>query len=117
MVKEGDILSQIAVDVNSTTAELVTLNGLENPDVLYIGQKLKVPAGSVSPSFSSSPSATPIERGGVYVIQSGDTLSEIAQRAGVTTDELRALNQIEGSTIYAGKEFTSQLWTSAERGS
>ena len=104
VVKEGDILSQIALNVNSTTAELVALNGLENPDVLYIGQKIKVPAGSVSSSSPSSPAATPIERGGVYVIQSGDTLSEIAQRAGVTTEELRALNQIKGSTIYAGKE-------------
>jgi LysM repeat protein len=104
VVKEGDILSQIALDVNSTTAELVALNGLENPDVLYIGQKLKVPGGSVSVNSASAQTTTPIERGGVYVIQSGDTISEIAQRAGVTTEELRALNQIEGSKIYAGKE-------------
>ena len=68
IVQEGDILSQIALDVNSTTAELVALNGLENPDVLYIGQKLQVPAG-MQISFSglyTSASTSSIERGGVY---------------------------------------------------
>lgn len=40
-VKVGDTLSQIVVRAGSTVQELLKLN----PDKIYIGQKLKLPAG------------------------------------------------------------------------
>jgi LysM repeat protein len=41
---------------------------------------------------------------GTYTVQAGDTLSSIAQRAGITTNELAAANQISTYvTIYAGQ--------------
>lgn len=105
IVRKGDTLSQLAVDYDTTTAELVRINGLSNPDVLYVGQELRVPAGrrgSGGSRSSSSSTTSSIKKGGSYTIQKGDTLSEIASAAGVSIDALRQLNNIEGDMIRAG---------------
>jgi lysozyme len=97
------MLSQLAVDFDTTTAELVRLNNLSNPDVLYVGQELQVPAGRGGASRSAAPSSAPaVKKGGTYTIQKGDTLSGIAVAAGVSINELRSLNNIEGDMIRAG---------------
>jgi len=108
IVRKGDTLSQLAVDFDTTTAELVRLNNLANPDVLQVGQELRVPAGRrpAPPSSGSSGSSSgsiQVKKGGTYVIQKGDTLSEIALAAGVSIDSLRRLNNIEGDRIIAGE--------------
>ena len=104
IVRKGDILSQLAVDFDTTTAELVRLNNLSNPDVLYVGQELRVPAGRGGKSRStSSSSAVSVKKGGTYTIQKGDTLSGIAVAAGVSINDLRALNNIQGDMIRAGE--------------
>ena len=45
LVQQGDMISQLAIDFDTSSAKLIALNNLENPDVLYVGQKFKVPAG------------------------------------------------------------------------
>ena len=105
IVQKGDILSQLAVDFDTTTATLVEMNGLSNPDVLYVGQELRVPAGRhrSGKSATISKPATAIKKGGSYTIQKGDTLSEIALAAGVGINDLRELNQIKDDKIFAGE--------------
>ncbi|HSR87680.1 MAG TPA: LysM peptidoglycan-binding domain-containing protein, partial [Pontiella sp.] len=103
IVRKGDMLSQLAVDFDTTTAELVRLNNLSNPDVLYVGQELRVPAGrGGAPRATASSSASSVKKGGTYTIQKGDTLSGIAVAAGVSISDLRSLNNIEGDMIRAG---------------
>jgi len=104
IVQKGDILSRLAVDFGTTTKTLISMNNLSNPDVLYVGQELRVPAGSRSSSSSrsSSKSAPSVKKGGDYVIQKGDTLSGIAVAAGVSLNDLRSLNNIQGDRIIAG---------------
>jgi len=102
IVQKGDILSQLAVDFNTSTKNLIALNNLADPDVLYVGQELLVPAGSVKSPSPSSTSRPAVKKGGTYVIQKGDTLSEIAAAAGVSINELRELNNISGDQIFAG---------------
>lgn len=104
IVRKGDMLSQLAVDFDTTTAELVRLNNLSNPDVLYVGQELRVPAGrgGGSTSSASSRSAPAVKKGGTYTIQKGDTLSGIAVAAGVSINDLRSLNNTQGDMIRAG---------------
>ena len=89
LVQKGDMISQLAIDFDTSSARLIELNNIKNPDVLYVGQKLKVPAGRSalsSPKTSPVSSLSVIEKGGTYLIQSGDTLSGIAQRASVSVD-------------------------------
>ncbi len=103
IVRKGDTISQLAVDYDTTTAELVRMNNLSNPDVLYVGQELVVPAGRRGGSTSSGKSsASSVKKGGTYTIQKGDTLSEIAIAADVSIDALRQLNGIKGDMIRAG---------------
>lgn len=105
IVQKGDILSRLAVEFDTTTQTLVSMNNLSDPDVLYVGQELRVPAGSLrkASSSSSSSSKRSVKKGGEYVIQPGDTLSGIAVAAGVSIDELRSLNNTKDDKIFAGE--------------
>lgn len=49
-VKKGDTLSEIAVRHGTTTKKLASLNGIKNPSVISIGQKIKLPGGGSSGS-------------------------------------------------------------------
>ena len=105
IVQKGDILSRLAVRFNTTTKTLVSMNNLANPDVLYTGQELRVPAGShvsATSNHSSSPKSPSVKKGGTYEIQPGDTLSRIAVAAGVSIEDLRSLNNITDDKIFAG---------------
>lgn len=109
IVQKGDILSRLASDFNTTTKTLISMNNLSNPDVLYVGQELRVPAGggkSSSYSGSSSKSSPSVKKGGEYLIQKGDTLSGIAVAAGVSIDDLRSLNNIKDDKIFAGEKLS-----------
>lgn len=65
IVQRGDTLFIIAQRFRTTTAELIRLNNIANPNVIYVGQRLLVPAsGSVrtpAPTAipAQSPTATP----------------------------------------------------------
>lgn len=41
-VKKGDTLSEIALKYNTTVANLVKLNDIKNPDLIVVGQKLRL---------------------------------------------------------------------------
>ena len=41
-VQRGDTLSAIAKKHNTTVLELVGLNNIKNPDIIQVGQKLRV---------------------------------------------------------------------------
>lgn len=107
IVQKGDMLSKLAVRFDTTSAELIRMNNLSNPDVLYVGQELRVPAGrggsSAKSTGSSKSSTSAVKKGGTYTIQKGDTLGGIALAAGVSIDSLRSLNNIKGDKIIAGE--------------
>lgn len=44
VVQPGDTLSQIAKDHDTTVDALVQLNGIQNPNMIILGQKIKLPA-------------------------------------------------------------------------
>ena len=104
IVQKGDILSKIAVRFDTTTKTLISMNNLSNPDVLYVGQELRIPAGSGHSSYSPPKSSkSSVKKGGKYVIQKGDSLSAIAVAAGVSLNDIRSLNNIQGDKIFAGE--------------
>lgn len=89
-VKNGDTLSKIASEFGLTTSVLARVNHITNVNLIYPGQILKL--------LSTS---SPITR---YTVQSGDTLSAIATKFGVTTDSLAHLNNISNpNMIYPGQ--------------
>ena len=107
-VESGDTLGKIAARYGTTVAELLRLNSLSNPDVIAVGQKLKVPAGSgVSPASVSTPKPATGGQGKTYVVQKGDTLLSIARRFGLTVKQLQSANNIANpDRIYPGQTLT-----------
>lgn len=90
-VRVGDTLSAIAARHNTSISEIMALNRLPS-DRIFAGETLVVA------STGGARSA-----GGEYLVQSGDTLSHIAERFGLRLRELMDLNGLRGSTIYAGQ--------------
>lgn len=94
-VQPGENLYRIALTYNVELEELVSLNGLSSADVIYVGQEIKVP-GITSVSGTA---------GNVYIVQAGDTLSSIAFRYGVSTQEILFENTLDSAdVIYVGQQ-------------
>lgn len=90
VVQPGDTLSGIAARYGTTYQTLAALNGITNPNLIYAGQTIRIPEDWTSTAR-------------YYTIQSGDTLSGIAQKFGTTVSELQRLNGISNpNLIYAG---------------
>lgn len=99
-VKKGDTLSQIAKKFKTTVKSLVNLNRIENPNLIYVNQKLQIYSISSSDSSLGNNSCGKI----MYTIKSGDTLNSIAKRFGSSVNEIAKLNGISNpNLIYAGK--------------
>ena len=101
VVQAGDTLLQIALDAGTDTGTIVALNGLDDPNLLSVGQTLKLPAraaamtagtsaGASAPPASAAAPATASS----YTIASGDTLWDIAQHFGTTSDAIVQLNHL-----------------------
>ncbi len=92
-VKSGETLSEIAVRAGTTVSNLVKLNNIKNPNLIKVGQVLKL-----KNTPSSSKTIT-------YTVKKGDTLSEIAQKYGTTVKKLQELNGIKNpNKIYVGQK-------------
>lgn len=103
IVQPGDTLTRIALRFNVTTAELALANGLSNPNLIVVGQRLTIPGGSPAPTPSpaaSNPGATL-----TYSVQPGDTLFRIATRHNVSVEALAAANALTNvDLIYVGQQ-------------
>jgi len=83
-VADGDTLSEIAERHGMTVEELAQANGIVNPDLILSGEVLVVPGGADGQAAVPAPGDTRMSSGGgSYVVQAGDTLSDIADRFGV----------------------------------
>ena len=74
----GDTLSGIAALFGTTAAEIARMNGIENPDLIFPGQRL----------YLRVPAATPIAACESYAVKPGDTLPGIAERLGLSLQAL-----------------------------
>ncbi|NLO90296.1 MAG: LysM peptidoglycan-binding domain-containing protein, partial [Clostridia bacterium] len=84
-VKKGDTLSHIAKRFGTTVNELARLNNIKNPNLIYVGQKLKISGTASSKSTSNS-------KAQYYTVKKGDTLSHIAVRYKTTVSNLLKIN-------------------------
>ena len=101
-VVSGDTVSAIAHRFGLSAAKVLALNGLSSRSLIFPGQILKLTAGpilvsSTTPLPSTMPSTS--ASGIRYTVVSGDTMSRIANRFGVTTSSVLAANQLLASSI------------------
>ncbi len=90
VVRSGQTLSSIAKRYGVPAARVARANRLSNPDLIVVGQRLRIPGGGRP-------------RHAVHVIRAGETLSQIARRYGTSVAALASRNGIsDPSRIAAG---------------
>ncbi|MEC9123173.1 MAG: LysM peptidoglycan-binding domain-containing protein, partial [Verrucomicrobiota bacterium] len=93
VVAKNETLGGIARKYGVSTAALQAFNGISNPDLLFLGKKLKIPAGSLAQI--------------PYVVRKGDSLGAIASRFGIKTSDLIKANGISRpDLIKVGQKIT-----------
>lgn len=90
-VQSGDTLSGIAAKFGTSYQALASLNGIANPNLIYVGQVLRVNGSANTGSV-------------YYTVRAGDNLSAIASRYGTSYQSIAALNGLANpNLIYAGE--------------
>ena len=92
-VRSGDCLSTIGQKFGVSWASIASANGIYSPYTIYPGQVLSIPGGSGGAVQTQT-----------YTVRSGDCLSAIAQRFGVSWGSIASANGIYSPyTIYPGQ--------------
>ena len=95
-VRSGDTLSDIASRYNTTYQAIAEKNGISNPNLIYPGQVLVI-SGQYASSSGTTGSST-------YTVRSGDCLSTIGSRLGVSWQSIASANGIRSPyIIYPGQ--------------
>jgi LysM repeat protein len=124
-VQSGDTLNTIATYYCTTWQEIYNLNYQtigSNPNVIYPGMVLTVPANCNTSSGGTAPTPTPTpppangcyDRGPqmyatgtylapYYTVAWGDTLAGIGQRFGIPYENIMSANGLTSPSIYAGE--------------
>ena len=115
VVKSGDTLGGIAQRYGLSSREIKKLNEdkISDRNVIYPGMTLKVPYLNETSSFKESSQINKVveqenidnTKANTYVVKNGDTLGGIAQRYGVSSREIKKLNEdkiSDRNVIYPG---------------
>ncbi len=99
-VQSGDTLNKIANQYGTTVQELVDINNITNPNLIYPGQTLRILTNS-----TVNASETRATGSITYTVQIGNTLTQIANAYGVTVDHIIQMNNIQNpNLIYPGEK-------------
>ena len=118
VVQSGESLTSIARKYNTTVQDLAALNGLSVTDGVLVGQKLQVPSDIKAPvktqttKIETKPSDAKSDvkasnQSVKYTIQSGDSLTSVSTKYGITVDELAVANNLDrNAKLIHGKILT-----------
>ena len=123
VVQVGDNLFRIALHYGVSVNQIAVLNGIVNPNLIFVGQTLQIPAGGTI--VINPPTSTPLPPGvtvtpppvvttvtppppatgaGQYVVQPGDNLYRISLRFGISISALAQANGIlNPNLIFVGE--------------
>jgi membrane-bound lytic murein transglycosylase D len=93
-VKDGETLDQIAVSLHAHATEIATLNDVTAAKPIESGDELIVPVAAVA-------SAEPGQQR--YTLRAHDSLITVADRFGVTVEQLRRWNNLSSTHVTPGR--------------
>lgn len=99
-VVSGDTLSKIASKYGTTYQKLAEYNGISNPNIIRVGQKIRIPGAAAS---VPAPTPAPVQ---TYTVCSGDSLWAIAAKLlgnGSRYKEIMTLNGLTSNIIRPGQ--------------
>ena len=100
-VLDGDTVSSVAGKYGLSTASVLALNGLGWKSTIFPGQVLKLSKAAASSGSAATPAAQ------AYTISSGDTITSIAKKFGVSAVSVLAANKLTSkSVIYPGEKIS-----------
>lgn len=101
VIVPGDTLSGIAAAQGVSVEQIVSLNGLPDPDRIFVGQHLVLVPAAPAPE-TPAPGAG---HGGTHLVQPGENLTWIAAQYGTTVEAIAAANAIANpGLIFAGQQ-------------
>lgn len=98
VVKRGETLSGIAAQYGVSTATLRSSNTLKK-DVVWVGQRLKVPAVSRPATASPAAAKKPVR----HKVVRGDSLTAIAAHYGVSSKAIQQANNMKSQNVMLGQ--------------
>jgi len=109
IVRTGDTLSGIGARAGVSSREVAEWNGMDPDETIYPGQRLVLrgSGGNGEDTEVAEPAEPEIIRGEETVrhtVREGDTLWDIASAYGVTVEQIRRLNSLDGNHLGIGDE-------------
>jgi len=107
VVAQGETLLSLSRKYGTTVLAIMNRNGLSQPDTIYVGTKLTIPVGY-------SPSETPPTGTVKHVVQTGETLAQLARNYRTTIKEIIASNPAvaaDPNNVKPGTELTITVGT------
>lgn len=106
-IKQGDTLTKIAAEHNVSTADILAINDLKNPNVLTTNHTIRIPLAAGSEEAkkvaANAEEEKRIKEGIPYKIKSGDSLSALAKKFGTKVDDIKKLNNKKDDNLKEGK--------------
>ena len=104
VVQRGDTLFLISLRFNVSISALMAANGITNPNLIFVGQRLTIPGAGAPPTATPPPGATPAPTtppsgSTVYIVQPGDVLWRIALKFGVSASAIIAANGLTNPNL------------------
>ena len=99
VVAPGETLSSIAAHFATTPQAIAQANHLADPNLVVIGAHLQIPGPLPGPAPAPAPRPIALPTTVTYTVRSGDSLTSIAARYGVTATVLGAANGIRNPDL------------------
>ena len=106
-VVKGDILEKIAKNFHVSVKAILDANPGIEPAKLKIGQKIHIPtpSGPVPTTAGAAPSESGSVAGGqIHMVKSGENLTKIAGRYGISVKALRTANGLKTDSLRVGQK-------------
>ena len=99
-VRNGESLSSIAKQFKTSVKAIAEVNNIDPSQPIWEAAELVIPVGTSQSKGLSGPLAAPGER---HVVARGETLSIIARRYNVSTEQLISWNDLDSTLIRVGQ--------------
>lgn len=99
VVGAGEELGLIARQYNVSMTDIVSLNALTNPDLLYVGQELRIPAAGIyTPTAADAPPA-PTSQGRAILVSTGEQRVYAYENGQMVRSHLVSTGRAETPTV------------------